>query len=156
MKIILVVAMSENQVIGDSNKLPWHYPGDLKHFKDITLNKTVVMGRKTYESIGKLLTKRKNIILTKNNNYIAKGCLVYTCLDMLLKFHKHEDLYIIGGAKIYKLFLPIATEIHLTLIHRNVEGDAIFPDINTKEWKCIHEFNEAPHPDYDFYHLTRI
>lgn len=121
----LIVAYSQNRVIGINNKLPWNIPPDLKRFKQLTSGNVVVMGRKTYESIGRPLPNRKNIILTSNTNYIAPGCIVFNShLDIL---EKMGDIWVIGGEQIYKLFLPYVDKIEATIVDKYFRGDSYFP-----------------------------
>ncbi len=154
--ITAVVAMSENRVIGTKNQLPWHLPADLKHFKNITLNHTVLMGRKTYESIGKPLPNRRNIILTQDKSFKALGCEIVHDVQSALAF---DDLYIIGGAQVFELFWPYINKLHLTLIHKNIEGDAFFPELDLKQWKLIsredHGADDKNPFDYSFLVLTK-
>jgi len=126
--ITLIAACSKNRVIGKNNQLIWKVPGDLKRFKEITSGHTVLMGRKTYESIGKPLPNRRNIILTRNTNFIAEGCLVYSDLKEVLDLYKN-DLFVIGWEEIYKQTLGYADYIDLTFIDKEFEGDAYFPEI---------------------------
>lgn len=131
-----IVAMASNRVIGNRNKLPWHLPADLKHFKAITTGHTIVMGRKTYESIGRPLPNRTNIILTRDANYHVAGCEISTDIEKTLQAHHAEpEVFIIGGAEIYKQLLPRITRIYLTLVHHDVVGDAYFPELNKQEWQ---------------------
>ena len=132
--ISAIVAMSENQVIGRDNQLPWHLPADLKHFKQITLNHTILMGRKTYESIGKPLPNRRNVILTQDSSFKAAGCEIVHGLPSALAF---EDLYIIGGAQVFELCWPYIHRLYLTLIHQQIEGDAFFPSLDLKQWRLV-------------------
>ena len=126
--ITIVAACSANRVIGKDNKLIWRVPGDLKRFKEMTTGHTVLMGRKTYESIGKPLVNRRNVVISRNSELIIEGCLNYTSLTESLNMFKN-DLYIIGGEQIYRQTLPYADKIELTLIHKEFEGDAFFPEI---------------------------
>ena len=126
--ITIIAACSANHVIGKDNKLIWRVPGDLKRFKDMTSGHTVLMGRKTYESIGKPLPNRRNVVISRNPNLIIEGCFNHTNLDECINLYKN-DLYIIGGEDIYKQTLSYADRIELTLIDKNFEGDAFFPKI---------------------------
>lgn len=141
MIILGPVAVAENLVIGKGNDLPWHLPEDLKHFKELTLGKTVLMGRKTFESIitrlGKPLPGRKNIVITRQADYkVPDGVLKFSSLEDATK-SVSEDVYVIGGAEIYKLALPLSQVILITHVKGNFEGDAYFPEINWKEWKKV-------------------
>ncbi|MBI2653965.1 type 3 dihydrofolate reductase [Candidatus Woesearchaeota archaeon] len=136
MIISLIAAMGRNKVIGKDNSLPWKLPEDMKRFKELTTGKPVVMGRKTFESIGKPLPNRKNIILTRDKNYKADGCIVVHSVNGALNAAKgSNEVMIIGGANIYGQFLPIANKMHLTLIDADFEGDAYFPEYDKNEWK---------------------
>lgn len=125
--ITLIAACSKNRVIGKDNQLIWHLPEDLKRFKELTTGKTVLMGRKTFESIGRPLPKRTNIIVTSDKNYKAEGCVVYNDLSEALKHDK--DIMVIGGSQIYQQCLDVAHDVHLTLIDQEFEGDAYFPEL---------------------------
>ncbi|MEE3003438.1 MAG: dihydrofolate reductase, partial [Pseudomonadota bacterium] len=115
MKISIIAAMAKNKVIGKNNKLPWHLSEDLKNFKILTTGKPIVMGRKTYESIGKPLPQRRNIVLTRNTKLKIDGCEVMSSKDQLLKeLQEEKEIMVIGGSEIYQMFLPEATTIHLT------------------------------------------
>ena len=160
MIISFVVAMSKNRVIGKNNSIPWKMPADMKHFKELTTGKPVIMGRKTYESIGKPLPNRTNIIITRDQNYKAENCIVVHSVDEALKASEGSaEVMVIGGAQIYKEFLPKANKIYLTLIDADFEGDAYFPEYNVKEWKeTAYEEHErdADNPnDYVFMTLER-
>ena len=126
--ITIVAACSINRVIGKDNKLIWRVPGDLKRFKEMTTGHTVLMGRKTYESIGRPLANRRNVVISRNPNLVIEGCLNYTNLNESLNLFKN-DLYIIGGEEIYRQTLPYADRVELTLIDKNFEGDAFFPEL---------------------------
>ena len=124
-------------VIGNENKLVWNIPADMKRFRQITSRKSVVMGRKTFESIGKPLPNRINIIITRDKNYKAEGCIVVHSLDESLKAAGPGEVMVIGGAQIYNEFLPIAHKMYLTFIEKDFEGDAYFPEYSKNEWKEI-------------------
>lgn len=124
--ISMIVATASNNVIGSNNQMPWHIPEDLAYFKQKTLNKTVVMGRKTFESIGKPLPQRTNIVLTRDMEFSHPEVMVYRSAEKLLEDYKHEELVIIGGAQIYALFYPYAQRLDITLIDQAFEGDIYF------------------------------
>jgi len=157
MKISIIVAVADNWVIGKKNALPWYLPADLKHFKNTTMGHAILMEQTTHESIGKALPGRTNIVLSNNSNYRSKGCLVVHSIDEALKVAKEKEkveLFIIGGASIYKQFLPKADRIYMTRIHNDFKGDVYFPKLDFKKWGKIaeekHEPNERnPYP-YDF------
>ena len=127
--------MTDQGIIGKANRLPWHLPEDLKHFKQTTWGKPILMGRKTYESIGRILPGRRNVILTRNENYMApEGAEVYSSIDSALKELKDEsEVFVIGGGTIYEAAFPKADRLYLTLVHRAFEGDTSFPDFNLME-----------------------
>ena len=133
--IKIIVAMSENRVIGNNNELIWKLSSDLKRFKELTTNNTVVMGRKTYESIGRPLPNRRNIIITRNSEYLVEGCEIVSSLEEALLLTNNK-CFIIGGGEIYKQSLEVADKIYLTLVHKEFEGDTQFPELG-KEWATI-------------------
>ena len=133
--INIIVATSKNRVIGNNNSLIWKLPADLKRFKQITTGSTVVMGRKTYESIGKPLPNRRNIIITRDTNYLVDNCEVVNSLEEALMLCNNE-CFIIGGGEIYKQSIDIADKIYLTLVQEDFEGDTYFPEIG-KEWTKV-------------------
>lgn len=136
MLITIVAAMSRNRVIGIENRLPWRLPMDLRRFKDLTIGKPVIMGRKTFESIGKPLPGRRNIILTHNLHFVASGCLVAHSFEEALRLAAPaEEVAIIGGAAVYQEALPLCQRIYLTIIDADFRGDAFFPKRKTSEWK---------------------
>jgi len=150
--ITLVAACSKNRVIGKDNKLPWHLPEDLKHFKSLTLDRVILMGRKTFESIGsKPLPKRTNVVLTRDKNFKSDNILVYNNIDEVLPIFR--DIVVVGGAEIYKKFLNFADEIQLTLIDKEFEGDTYFPEIdeNIFEEKKRDSFNNG---EFDYHFIT--
>lgn len=155
-----VVAISENHVIGKDNKLLWYLPNDLKHFKEITTGQTIIMGRKTYESVGKPLPKRRNIIITRQNITI-EGCEVVNSIEAALALCAgEEEVFIVGGAEIYKLSLHLTDRIYLTVVHKQFDGDSFFPEINKQEWKEIsredHQPDEKNSLPYSFIMLERV
>ncbi len=136
MRISAICAMSENRVIGNHNQLPWHLPADLKHFKKITSGKPILLGRKTYESIGRPLPDRCNIVITRDMHFQAPGCLVVNSIEHALEAVAYsEEVFIIGGALLYHQTLSMIQRLYMTLIHQNFDGDAFFPDIDLHEWR---------------------
>lgn len=136
MIISLIVAMAKNRVIGAGNALPWHLPADLKYFKRVTLGKPIVMGRKTFESIGRPLPGRANIIITHDLAYQAAGCTVVHSIDDAIKVtHGHDEVMVIGGAKLFEQILPRADRIYLTEIDADIAGDAFFPALDSNLWR---------------------
>jgi dihydrofolate reductase len=129
--INIIVAMSKNRVIGNANTLIWHLPEDLKRFKELTTGNTIVMGRKTYESIGRPLPNRRSIIITRDTEYKVDGCEVVNSLEEALEL-SNNDCFIIGGGEIYRQAMDKADRIYLTRINKDFEGDTTFPEIG--EW----------------------
>lgn len=159
MTISAVVAIAENHAIGKNNQLLWYLPNDLKHFKQITSGHTVIMGRKTYDSVGKPLPNRRNIVITRQNIMIP-GCEVVNSVNAALALCTAEDeVFIIGGAEIYKMAMPLTNRIYLTIVHRSFEADAYFPQINIQEWEEIEradfEADEKNNISYSFITLNR-
>lgn len=156
--ICFVVAYTENRVIGRDNQLLWHLPNDFKHFKQLTMNQTVLMGRKTYESIGRPLPGREMIVLTRDLHFHSDYARVIHSLDELYPLQK--DLYVIGGAEIYKLMLKDADIIYATLVKTKLAGDALFPELPSSEWQELereHHYKDEKHAfDYDFIMYKRI
>ncbi|RYG08828.1 MAG: dihydrofolate reductase [Chitinophagaceae bacterium] len=143
----IIVAISENNAIGKDNQLLWHLPADLKHFKEITTGHTIIMGRKTYDSIGKPLPNRRSIVITRNPNLAIEGVEVVTSLAAAIELCKQdEEAFIIGGAEIYQQAVPLSSRVHLTRIHQYYDADAFFPILNPTEWK---EINSITYPADD-------
>ena len=142
----MIAAMANNRVIGLDNKMPWHLPADLQHFKKVTTGKPVIMGRKTFESIGRPLPGRRNIIITRNSEYTAQGIEVVTTPDAALELVTiAEEVMIIGGGNIYEQFLPKAERLYLTFIDLDVKGDTQFPDYNkVANWYVKEEQENHP------------
>jgi len=137
-KISIIVAMSDNYVIGLKNKLPWHISADLKNFKNITLGNPIIMGRKTYDSIGKPLKDRDNIVISRDNSLKIDGVEVVDSLEKAIFMTAEAPVtFIIGGEQIYQIALPIATHMYVTKVEGNFEGDAYFPDYNQQEWREV-------------------
>lgn len=156
MIISLIAAVGANWVIGKGGELPWRLPADLRRFKATTLGKPVVMGRKTYESIGQPLSDRLNIVITSNRSYEAPGCIVVHSIDQALSAAKSKDeIMIIGGAAIYQQFIAIADRIYLTKIDESFEGDVYFPEVNLEEWQEISRESIANDRDRPYgYHFV--
>ncbi|HLE94250.1 MAG TPA: type 3 dihydrofolate reductase [Sulfuricaulis sp.] len=137
-RVSLIAAMSENRIIGINNKLPWHLPADLRHFRRLTTGHPVIMGRRNYESIGKPLPNRTNIVVTRNPDYRAAGCLVTHSLDDAMNSAGNDsEIFIIGGAEIYRQAFDRANRIFITLIHARIEGDTYFPEFEGPPWREI-------------------
>ena len=152
MSISIIVAMAKNRVIGKEGRIPWHIPEDMRWFREKTLGHTVIMGRKTFESIGRPLAGRKNIIISTKENYTAEGAEVFHTLEKALEANTQADdeLFIIGGENIYSQVLGVADRIYLSLISRSYEGDAYFPEIPEGEFR---EVFKQPHPGDPSYTL---
>jgi len=131
---VALVAMADNGVIGRDNGLPWHLPDDLKRFKAITLGHSVLMGRRTFESIGKPLPGRRNLVLTRNPAWNAPGCETVTSLDAARAIAGSSKLFVIGGAEVFSLCWPIVGRLELTEVHADVEGDTRLAGFNREEW----------------------
>ena len=140
MKLSLIVAVAENGVIGHNNQLIWHLPNDLKQFKRLTTGHCIIMGRKTFDSIGKPLPNRTSIIISRNTDFQIENCITVSSLENAISEAKkieNEETFIIGGAEIYRLALPIVDKIYLTEVHHAYEGDTFFPEIDKNIWKEI-------------------
>lgn len=152
-RLTLVVAYADNRVIGRDNALPWKLPGDLAHFKRTTLGSPIIMGRKTWESLGRPLPGRTNIVISRNLRYVAPGAVVVPTLQAAVDASGQvDDAYVIGGAQIYAQALPLAQRIVATEVHAQVEGDAFFPYLPSFAWR---ETTRQPQPAengyaYDF------
>jgi len=144
MRVSLIVAVARNGVIGQKNRLPWKLPADLKRFKALTMGHPIVMGRKTYESIGKALPGRTNIVVTRQAGYRAEGCLVVDSLEHGLALARSdEEIFVIGGVEIFTQAIPLANRIYLTQIDQDFEGDARLPALDRTVW---HETAREDHP----------
>jgi len=154
MKISIIVAVAEDNVIGAKGKLPWHLSDDLKRFKSITMGHHLLMGRSTYESIGRALPGRTSLVLSKDKNFKAEGCFTFQDFKEAVEFakqRKEKELMIVGGGQIYRLALPIATRIYITQVFRKYEGDVTFPEIKKDEWKeVLKEPHLASDPPFEF------
>ncbi len=156
----VIVAMDENRLIGSNNTLPWHLPADLRYFRASTLGKPVVMGRKTFESIGKPLPGRRNIVVTRNPDFAAEGCEVVNDIDAAIELCADcEEIMLIGGATLYAQVLPRASRLYLTRIHHAFDGDTWFPEIDEAAWRVENrqDFDpdhNNPYP-YSFIKLRR-
>lgn len=144
MTISLVVAASENNVIGKDNRLLWHLPNDMKFFKNTTWGMPVIMGRKTFESLGKPLTGRTNIVMTRDKEWTAKGTTVSPNMEEAMKAAADTDakeVFVIGGGEIFKQVLSQASRVYLTRVHTTLDGDAFFPELPAKEWKLLSQLD---------------
>ncbi|MFO8021775.1 MAG: dihydrofolate reductase [Perlabentimonas sp.] len=156
----IIVAVAENNVIGDNNQLIWYIPDDLKRFKALTMGHHIIMGRKTWESIGRPLPGRKSIVVTRNKNFKADGAQVANSLPQALEMAKDDDeAFIIGGGELYQQALPLASRLYLTKVHKHFEGDVTFPEIESTEWRELSAEKGKPTAkdglEYSFVKLER-
>lgn len=161
LKIILIVAAAENNAIGKDNQMLWHLPDDFKYFKNKTTAHSIVMGRKTYESMGKALPDRRNIVLSRDEDWSAEEVDVANSMNEVLTYCRDErEIYIIGGGHIYKQWLPHAQEVLLTRVHANFDADAYFPELPTAGWRKVkserHEADERHQHAFTFETWERI
>jgi dihydrofolate reductase len=159
MKLSIVVAVAENNVIGNNNQLIWRMPTDLKRFKTLTMGHPIIMGRKTYESIGKALPGRTSIIITRQADYQAADCIVVHSLDEAIKAAKSTNTpqaFVIGGAEIYHQALAICDTVYLTKIKHSFHGDAVFPNLDQNKWELVNqeEFLADEKNPYPYQFLT--
>ncbi len=155
MRISLVVAVSENNVIGQEGNLPWRLSADLKKFKKLTTGHRILMGRKTYESIGRPLPNRRNVVITRNPDYLVEGVEIFSSLEKALEVARSQnesEIFIIGGGEIYRQCLDYADRIYLSRVKVVLEGDTFFPELDLEEWQEIEkqEFKADEKNDYDF------
>jgi len=158
--ISLIAAMDLNRVIGKDNQMPWHLPADLAHFKRVTMGKPVIMGRNTFESIGRALPGRRNIVISRRPDYQADGCEVVHSIDAALaECQDDEEVMIIGGGQLYDAMLPHAQRLYLTLIQVQLDGDTRFPDYTDLHWRVLdreyYEADEKNQYDLEFVTLER-
>jgi len=162
MTLALIACMAQNYTIGNDNEMPWHLTTDLIRFKNLTISKPVVMGRKTFESIGNPLVDRQNIVLSKTkglNEFVDKGnVIVLPTVEQVLCYTRiHPESFVIGGGEIYRLFMPLADKIYLSVIPKNYDGDTTFPEIDDRYWKKDHaELVKDPLINYHYYEFIRI
>lgn len=156
--VTIIAAIGENNALGKDNQLIWHLPADLKRFKKMTLNHVVIMGRKTFESLGKPLPNRTNIIITRDKNYKFEGCIVVNSVQDALKkaLKEDENPFILGGAEIYKQAMPFVDRLDLTFVHNKFDADVYFPEINKVAWKEIsrEDFKADEKNKYDYSFVT--
>ena len=162
----MIVAMTKDRVIGRRGGLPWRIPGDLGHFKSLTMGKPVIMGRRTHETIGAVLPGRPNIVITRDPGYARQGVAVVHGLDTALALARDlaeedgaDEVMVIGGAEIYRMALPVAERLYVTEVHAEVAGDTYFPDTPADAWREVsrqdHEADDAGAPAYSFVVLER-
>jgi len=161
--ITVIAAIASNNALGKDNDLIWHLPADLKRFKKVTTGHYILMGRNTYESIGKPLPNRTTIIITRNKNYFKEGCLIANSLEQAIEMSKEQaQVFIIGGAQIYKETIAknLAQQLDITLVHKDFEADVYFPEIDPKIWKEVVRENfkadEKNKLDYSFISYQKI
>jgi dihydrofolate reductase len=144
LNLSLIAAMTRNRVIGYQNRMPWHLPADLQHFKAITLGKPVIMGRKTFDSIGKPLPHRQNIVLTRGNDAIPGITLAHSLDEALTLAEPKTEIMVIGGSELFQQALPLAKHMYLTLIDTELEGDTFFPEWDAANWTEIEREDHEP------------
>ena len=161
--ITIIAAIAKNNALGKNNDLIWHLPADLKRFKKVTTGHYILMGRNTFESIGKPLPNRTTIIITRNKDYFKDGCLIANSLEEAIEMAKEEEqIFIIGGAQIYKetIAKDLADQLDITLVHKDFDADVYFPEISTQVWKEVarEDFNadEKNKLDYSFVSYQKI
>lgn len=160
--ICLVVAMARNRVIGSAGGLPWHLPADLKHFKALTMGKPIIMGRKTFDSIGRALPGRTNIVITRDKGFAVEGVISADSLEAALTLAGKEasqeahEIMIIGGGQIYQLALPLAGRIYLTEVDARPEGDVLFPEIDRDQWRLTSRREHPPTSDAPAYAFLKF
>lgn len=159
MRVSLIVAMDRKRGIGINGKLPWHLSSDLRNFKSVTMGSALIMGRKTYESIGRPLPGREMIVISRNPAYQASGCTIMPSLDEALDFaHKRGDheVFVIGGGEMFRQALPRADRIYLTLVDAETVADTYFPELNMDEWNIIESRQVPQSPGDDFGYIYCI
>lgn len=162
MKLCLIVAVSRNGVIGRDNQLPWHLPEDLKFFKSVTMGKPILMGRKTFESIGRPLPGRTNIVISRDPQWHSAGVEVAQSLEAALQLGREachaagaEEIMVIGGEQIYRMALPLADRLYLTQVDAEIEGDAYFPVVDFDDWQQVSEALPEAYDDHSYRFLTQ-
>ncbi|MGW8425059.1 dihydrofolate reductase [Peribacillus simplex] len=157
MIISLIVAMDKNRVIGKDNKLPWKLPKELQYVKKTTMGHSLIIGRKNFESIGRALPRRRNIILTRDKNYSVEGCEIVHSTEDVFKFcENEEEIFVFGGEQIDKLFLPYANKLYVTKIDFEFEGDTFFPELDFEKWNEIYVqkgITDEENPYLYYYHI---
>jgi dihydrofolate reductase len=159
--ISMIVAMAKNRAIGKDNQLLWHLPADLQYFKRITMGKPILMGRKTYQSIGRPLPGRVNIVVSRDKTFAPEGVVVVRSIEQALKAaSEHDDVMIIGGSSFYEQMLPMTDMLYVTQVHQPFEADAFFPELNSQDWeKIAEEYNEPDEKNklsYSFQTFKRV
>ena len=147
MKIFLIAAMASNRVIGLENRLPWHLPADLRRFKQLTMGHTVVMGRKTFDSIGRPLPGRSNVVVTRQEGYAPQGVRVVHSIEEALRTSQGDEIFVAGGGDIFQQVLPVADRLYLTIIEEAFPGDAYFPEYDESQWRLVDREDHGPTED---------
>ena len=152
MEISLIVAMASNRAIGKDNRMPWHLSADLKRFKQTTMGHPIIMGRKTFEAVGRPLPGRTNIIISRNSSFKPASCVVANSVEAAIQHgcSLDKEVFIIGGAAIYNATLPLANNLYITLINKDFEGDTFFPEIDYKEWAEVKREEVEQDTNVDF------
>ena len=154
--ISIIAAMADNRVIGRDNRLPWHLPADLAHFKMTTLDRPIIMGRRTFESLPGLLPRRRHIVVTRNRRYNAPGCTLADSPEAAIEAAgAASEIFFIGGASLYRAAIPMARRMHLSLVHGSFDGDVLFPDWNPAQWIEVSR-SEHPSDDRNAFDLTFV
>jgi len=157
--ISIIVALSENNVVGVRNQLPWKLSADLKRVKALTMGHHIIMGRKTYESIGKPLPGRTNVIITRNADFKAEGCVIAKSLEHALEISKDDsEVFVFGGGEIFRDAMNLASKIYMTRVHTHLEGDTFFPEVKPFDWRIINleEFKSDEKNEYDYSFMTLV
>lgn len=153
MKVLLIAALARNRVIGRDNRLPWRLPADLRRFKELTMGHTLLVGRKTFESIGRPLPGRKMLVVSRREGYAPEGVRVARSVQEALDLAREggeTELFVGGGAEIYRQTLPVADRLHLTRIEEDVPGDAYFPELDETEWRLVDREDHGPSEEVPF------
>ena len=153
--------MAKNHVIGVDNRLPWHLPDDLKHFKHLTLNKAIIMGRKTWESLPGLLPNRRHIVISRNPDYVVQGAETVNSLEQAIELvGPDEPAFIVGGGNVYQQAIKLADKMYLTIVDSDIEGDAFFPNWDESLWhevnRVLHLADEKHSYDFEFVEYEKI
>lgn len=156
MAISFIVAMDRNRAIGYQNQLPWHLPADLKYFRQITNYHTILMGRKTYESIGKPLPNRRNVILTQRQDFQVPGCETVHSIEQALHRFAEEDLFVIGGAEVFRLLYPKASQLYVTWIDHEFLADTYFPSFEDDSWQLTSEVRGEQNEQNPYVYFFRV
>lgn len=155
--ISAIVAVAKNNVIGNKGQIPWKIKGEQKRFRDLTIGKSIIMGRKSFEEIGRPLPGRKTIVISRSSNFTYENCFTVRSFKEALEILKNEEeIFIAGGGKVYEEAFPYCSRIYLTVIDKEIEGDVFFPEVNEKEFKKIYEKKIDGEIPYTYYTYERI